>query len=188
MSYSVCLLTAACLTAAPPDAPAPMPGATQTIPVTTPEAPPPSAPRLFDRIRGFFGGRRAEAPAATVEPTSKAPLGTAVTPSVVGGAGVPTVAPGNAPPVTSLTTPVMVPVVWADAGPASEIRREKTTAIARTIQLVFSEGLRPSDSPTPSLIRRFGGSLRSGGSLAALVRGTPSPRTATSPFVRWALA
>jgi hypothetical protein len=96
MSYSVCLLTAACLAAAPPDAPAPMPGATQTIQVTTPEAPPPSAPRLFDRIRGFFGGRRAEAPAATVEPTSKAQLGMPVTAQAVGSAGMPTVAPGNA--------------------------------------------------------------------------------------------
>src|SRR5215471_1115886 len=33
-----------------------------------------------------------------------------------------------------------------------------------------SEGLRPSDSPTRSLARRFAGALRSRGSLAALVR------------------
>jgi hypothetical protein len=36
---------------------------------------------------------------------------------------------------------------------------------------VFStEGLRPSDSPTRSLTRRFAGALRSRGSLAALAR------------------
>jgi hypothetical protein len=36
--------------------------------------------------------------------------------------------------------------------------------------LVLSEGLRPSNSPTRSLARRFAGALRSRGSLAALVR------------------
>src|SRR5262249_39933856 len=36
--------------------------------------------------------------------------------------------------------------------------------------LVSSEGRRPSDSPTPSLARRFAASLRSGGSFAALTR------------------
>jgi hypothetical protein len=34
----------------------------------------------------------------------------------------------------------------------------------------LSEGLRPPDPPAPSLARRFAGSLRSGGSLAALAR------------------
>ena len=37
-------------------------------------------------------------------------------------------------------------------------------------RLVLSEGLRPSDSPTRSLARRFAGSLRSRGSLATLAR------------------
>ena len=36
--------------------------------------------------------------------------------------------------------------------------------------LVLTEGLRPSDSPTRSLARRFAGALRSRGSLAALAR------------------
>ena len=36
--------------------------------------------------------------------------------------------------------------------------------------LVLSEGLRPSDSPTRSLARRFAGALRSRGSLAMLAR------------------
>ena len=36
--------------------------------------------------------------------------------------------------------------------------------------LVLSEGLRPSDSPTRSLARRFDGALRSRGSLAMLAR------------------
>src|SRR5262245_39188260 len=36
--------------------------------------------------------------------------------------------------------------------------------------LVLSEGLRPSDSPTRSLARRFAGPLRSRGSLAVLAR------------------
>src|SRR5262249_8641487 len=38
------------------------------------------------------------------------------------------------------------------------------------VHLALSEGLRPSDSPTRALARRFAGSLRSRGSLAALVR------------------
>ena len=36
--------------------------------------------------------------------------------------------------------------------------------------LVFSEGLRPSDSPTRALARRCAGALRSRGSLAVLAR------------------
>ena len=36
--------------------------------------------------------------------------------------------------------------------------------------LVSSEGLRPSDSPTPGIARRFAGALRSRGSLALLAR------------------
>ena len=98
MSYAAYLLTAACLTAAPPDSPAPMPGATQTIQVTSPDAPPPaSPPRLFDRIRGFFGGRRAEPPAATTIPGSKAQVSTPLAGPAAGNpAGVPTVPPGNA--------------------------------------------------------------------------------------------
>jgi hypothetical protein len=94
MSYSAYLLAAAFLTAAPPDAPTPMPGATQTIQVVTPEAAPPSSPRLFDRIRGLFGGRRADPPAA---PGAKAQPGMPATGTVASSpAGVPTVAPGNA--------------------------------------------------------------------------------------------
>ncbi len=38
---------------------------------------------------------------------------------------------------------------------------------------VLSEGLRPSDSPTRSLARRFAGALRSRGSLATLARAVP---------------
>ena len=38
------------------------------------------------------------------------------------------------------------------------------------VLLVLSEGLRPSDSPTRSLARRFAGALRSRGSLAMLAR------------------
>jgi len=44
---------------------------------------------------------------------------------------------------------------------------------------VSTEGLRPSDSPTPALARRVVGALRSRGSLAVLAR---------SAFVRWPLA
>src|SRR6188508_3025746 len=40
-----------------------------------------------------------------------------------------------------------------------------------TISLSYSEGLRPSDSPTRSLARRCAGALRSRGSLATLARG-----------------
>jgi hypothetical protein len=101
MSYAAYLLTAACLTAAPPDAPVPMAGATQTIQVTSPDAPPP-APRLFDRIRGLFG-RRAEAPAATIAPDGKAQLGTPVNAPIASGAGVPTVAPGTVAPGNALS-------------------------------------------------------------------------------------
>ena len=41
--------------------------------------------------------------------------------------------------------------------------------------LVLSEGLRPSDSPTRSLARRFAGALRSRGSLAVLARDARRP-------------
>src|SRR5687768_17233798 len=48
--------------------------------------------------------------------------------------------------------------------------------------LVLTEGLCPSDSPTRSLARRFAGSLRSRGSVAALprachIQGASAPRT-----------
>jgi len=38
------------------------------------------------------------------------------------------------------------------------------------MSFVLSEGLRPSDSPTRPLARRFAGALRSRGSLAMLAR------------------
>jgi len=41
--------------------------------------------------------------------------------------------------------------------------------------LFIAEGLRPSDSPTRSLARRFAGALRSRGSLAALARAAGNP-------------
>ena len=44
--------------------------------------------------------------------------------------------------------------------------------------LLLSEGLRPSDSPTRALARRFAGSLRSRGSLAPLVRDRSTTRWA----------
>ena len=43
-------------------------------------------------------------------------------------------------------------------------------AVSSAIELLLSEGLRPSDSPTRSLARRFVGALRSRGSLARLAR------------------
>src|SRR6266542_2914202 len=46
-----------------------------------------------------------------------------------------------------------------------------------------SEGLRPSDSPTRSLARRFAGALRSRGSLAALARTVTDERH----IYRWLL-
>ena len=47
------------------------------------------------------------------------------------------------------------------------------SSVALTCYLfVFPEGLRPSDSPTRALARRFVGSLRARGSLAALARMT----------------
>ena len=46
---------------------------------------------------------------------------------------------------------------------------ERSVAPLRARQ-IFSEGLRPSDSPTRSLARRFDGSLRSRGSVAGLPR------------------
>jgi hypothetical protein len=42
--------------------------------------------------------------------------------------------------------------------------------VLTTLTIVLSEGLRPSDSPTRSLARRFAGALRSRGSLALLAR------------------
>ena len=86
MSYSVCLLAAACVSAAPPDAPAPMPVGTQTIQVVPADSPPASSsPKLFGRIRGLFTGRRTEprdgnvntgTTVSTTGTTSKAQLGT----------------------------------------------------------------------------------------------------------------
>src|SRR6478672_39609 len=46
---------------------------------------------------------------------------------------------------------------------------------------LYSEGLRPSESPTRSLARRFAGSLRSRGSLAALVRSLAREDVDSSP-------
>ena len=50
-------------------------------------------------------------------------------------------------------------------------------------RLVLAEGLRPSDSPTRSLARRFAGALRSRGSLAAARSLTPG-RLAEAPTAR----
>jgi hypothetical protein len=54
------------------------------------------------------------------------------------------------------------------AVPEEDVRLDScliTELGADSLDFVFlSEGLRPSDSPTPSLARRFAGSLRSGGS------------------------
>src|SRR5206468_1702428 len=54
----------------------------------------------------------------------------------------------------------------ATAPEAREGPREVLVVFWRNL-LAFSEGLRPSDSPTGSLARRFAGSLRSPGSLAS---------------------
>jgi len=67
------------------------------------------------------------------------------------------------------------PKFLVSAGCARNARLSKVSQTAATrLQLpappFFSEGLRPSDAPTPSLARRFAGSLRSGGSFAALTR------------------
>src|SRR5436190_3254580 len=52
----------------------------------------------------------------------------------------------------------------------------------------LTEGLRPSDSPTRSLARRFAGALRSRGSLAALVRCRPRPvRACAIVILGWAV-
>src|SRR5207344_2015018 len=52
-----------------------------------------------------------------------------------------------------------------------DVLRVLTHAGARALRrLVSSEGLRPSDSPTRALARRFDGALRSRGSLARLAR------------------
>ncbi len=61
-----------------------MPGVTQTIPITTPDTPPPSSPRLFGRIRGLFTGRRSEPRETKVITTSaKTDLGKPVSGTVV---------------------------------------------------------------------------------------------------------
>src|SRR5204862_6742133 len=57
----------------------------------------------------------------------------------------------------------------ATAPGAREGPREVLVVFWRNL-LALSEGLRPSDSPTGSLARRFAGSLRSPGSLAVLAR------------------
>src|SRR5262249_13938294 len=55
--------------------------------------------------------------------------------------------------------------------PSGELRSQRLQVRALPGALrSSSEGLRPSDSPTRSLARRFAGALRSRGSLAALVR------------------
>ena len=54
--------------------------------------------------------------------------------------------------------------------------------VARSLRsLALDRGLRPSDSPTHSLARRFAGSLRSRGSLAALARADEGLRPSDSP-------
>jgi hypothetical protein len=76
MSGSLYLFTAACLAAAPPDAPPLRPVPAQTIEVTPAEATPPPPPGLFGRIRNFFTGRRSD----PVVPAGGARLGTTVSP------------------------------------------------------------------------------------------------------------
>src|SRR5258705_13423745 len=56
---------------------------------------------------------------------------------------------------------------------------------SRDSKLILAEGLRPSDSPTRSLARRFAGALRSRGSLAAA---RSLPRQPRRMFVRYALS
>jgi hypothetical protein len=98
MSYSLYLLTATCLAAAPPEAPPLRPIPAPTVETTPADAPPPS-PGLLGRIRNFFTGRRNETviPTGGVQPA---------TPTVQPGS-TPTVQPGATPPM-QMGTPTSV--------------------------------------------------------------------------------
>jgi hypothetical protein len=60
-------------------------------------------------------------------------------------------------------------------------KRTPNSAGCTPPQPIFSEGLRPSNSPTRSLARRFVASLRSRGSLAALTRAAVCASSSDSP-------
>ena len=59
--------------------------------------------------------------------------------------------------------------------PAPGVARIALRPDDRAARLILSEGLRPSDSPTRALTRRFVGALRSRGSLRSLARVSNSP-------------
>src|SRR6185437_14478894 len=69
--------------------------------------------------------------------------------------------------------PECTPAWWTSVGrdrgrrAFADVRRAATARL----RLVLLEGLRPSNSPTRALARRFAGALRSRGSLATLARG-----------------
>src|SRR4029079_5294268 len=80
-----------------------------------------------------------------------------------------------------------------DDGLVVELRVEHRDALG-SLHLLYTEGLRPPDSPTRALARRCAGSLRPRGSLAALVRfvitflpsgrASAATRLATASFAR----
>src|SRR5213592_2670867 len=64
---------------------------------------------------------------------------------------------------------------WIADRPEAEGERVLGHSVSSRVVTILSEGRRPSDSPSPSLARRYAGSLRSGGSLRSLA----------SPFLRY---